>query len=198
MAAENNLPNEGQNKVDLATQVANVAAQVCVAVRSGDQGRCVELEAKLALARERLAERGAPPGLIPFIDVVRGLLQGQDVSGRVHDLPMSYRAVCEQIVDDLGTEKQEEELTVRKVMDEISQNVILAMKRGTFDHRRRMADTLLTMEVESRKRPDLTALIDFLAAARILLKGGDPSPIEAQLIGPFRERWDQILDALRE
>ena len=35
-------------------------------------------------------------------------------------------------------------------------------------------------------------------AVRILLKGGDPSPIAQGLTGPFQAKWDEILAAIEE
>jgi hypothetical protein len=189
---------QGPATVDLAVQVAHIAAQVAAAMHSGSQEKRSELETKLTLARERLEERGAPEGLIPFIDVARGLLGGEDVAPLVVELPPSYRAVYAQIMDDLEAQQEEGELTVREVLDQVSHNVVLAMKRGTFEHRRRMANTLWVMEQEANKRPDLAPLIDFMRAARTLLKGGDPSPVVERLGGPFLAKWEEMLDEIRE
>ena len=190
-------PQEGW-KADLAVQVAHIAAQVSVALHTTNPAKRNELENKLTLARERLEQQGSPPGLIPFIDVMRGLLGGRDMSAEAQHLPPAYHAVYEQLVDDLKRREDEGDLTVGQVLDEVSHNVTLALKRGTFDQRRHMADTLLIMAEESKRRPDLSGLVDFLTAARILLQGGDPLPVEAQLEGPFRDRWNQILAGLRE
>jgi hypothetical protein len=197
-AEQGPLAEQAPAKVDLAVQVAHIAAQVAAAMRSGSQEKRGELETKLTLARERLEERGAPEGLIPFIDVVRGLLGGQDVAPLVAELPPSYRAVYAQIMDDLEAREEEGELTVREVLDQVSHNVVLAMKRGTFEHRRRMANTMWVMEQEATKRPDLAPLIDFMRAARTLLKGGDPSPVVERLGGPFLAKWEEMLDEIRE
>ena len=197
MTEQTDQPNEGW-QVNLAVQVAHIAAQVSAALSAADPARKGELEGKLTLARERLEEKGAPPGLIPFVDVMRGLLSGRDMSTEARDLPPAYQAVYEQLVDDQKQREGEGDLTVGQVLDEVSHNVTLALKRGTFDQRRHMADTLLIMAEESKRRPDLSGLVDFLTAARILLQGGDPLPVEAQLEGPFRDAWNQILKALRE
>jgi hypothetical protein len=198
MVEENDrLSSQGED-LSLDTEVARIAALVSEALRSGNQQRREELGARLELAQERLAERGAPEGLIPFLEMMRGLLSAGDVSAHLQDLPQTYRALYEQIMDDVGTREQEEQLTVRQVMDQVSQNAVLAIKHGTFDQRRQMADTVLMMEEASRKRPDLAALSGFLVAIRVLLKGGDPSSFEERLTGPFRERWDEIRRILDE
>jgi hypothetical protein len=54
------------------------------------------------------------------------------------------------------------------------------------------------MQEESRTRPDLAALRDFLQAARLLLLEEDPTPAAERLQGPFLEQWEAILDAIRE
>jgi hypothetical protein len=185
-----------QAQVSLAMQVAHIAAQVTTVLRSGDPEKRAALEDKLVLARDRLQRDGAPPGLVPFIEVMRGLLQDQDVSALASDLPGSYRAVYEQIVDEVKSRDEEGELTVREVLDEVAYNVILAMERGTYHQRRMMANTLLRMERESSRRPDLHSLIEFLQAAQALLQEEDVSPFEERLRGPFREKWDQVLEAL--
>jgi hypothetical protein len=197
MTEQTDQPQEGW-QVNLAVQVAHIAAQVSAAMGAADTAKKSELESKLTLARERLEQKGAPPGLIPFIDVMRGLLDGRDMSTEARALPPAYQAVYEQLMDDLKQREGEGTLTVGQVLEEVSSNVTLALKRGTFDQRRHMADTLLIMAEESRRRPDLAGLIDFLTATRILLQGGDPLPVEAQLEGPFRDAWHQILKALRE
>jgi hypothetical protein len=184
--------------VDLALQVANVAAQVSAAMRSNNQDKRDELQVQLALAQRRLEEQGAPPGLIPFLAVMQGLLSGADVSPLVADLPPSYRAVYQQLVDELHMEDEEGALTLREVLDEVTHNVIVTMVRGTFDQKRRMADTLLAMQEESRHRPDLAALRDLLQAARLLLLDEDPTPVADRLRGPFREQWETIADATQE
>jgi len=196
MTDQTDQPQEGA-KLDLAVQVAHIAAQVSVALRNTDPAKRSELETKLTLARERLEQRGSPPGLIPFIDVMRGLLLGQDMSAEAQHLLPAYLAVYQQLVDDQKLREDEGDLTVGQVLDEVSHNVALALKQGTFDQRRQMADTLQIMAEESRRRPDLSGLVDFLTAARILLQGGYPLPIEAQLEGPFREKWNQLLKDLR-
>ena len=98
-AAGGPLPaDESQAKLNLALQVAQVAAQVSTTLRAPDQGARDELEARLAMAEERLEQQGAPPGLIPFLAVMRGLLRGEDVSELAEALPTSYRAVYAQLV----------------------------------------------------------------------------------------------------
>jgi hypothetical protein len=89
-------------------------------------------------------------------------------------------------------------MTVRQVLDEVAHNVVLAMSGGTLTHRLRMANTLLAMQQEARDRPDLSGLCDLLQAARILLQGDDPSVVADQLSGPFRSKWDEILEAVGE
>ena len=194
------VPSDAQGRatVDLALQVANVAARVSAAMRSKDPGKRDELQAQLALAQGRLEEQGAPPGLIPFLIVMQGLLCAEDVSSLAGELPASYRAVYQQLVDELDMEDADGALTVREVLDEVTHNVIVAMVRGTHDQKRRMAETLLAMQEESRGRPDLAALRDLLQAARLLLLEGDPAPAADRLRGPFREQWEAILDATRE
>lgn len=185
--------------IDLALQVANVAAQVSVALRSANEGKRDELETRLALAQARLQEQSdAPGGLVLFLSVMQGLLRGQDVSEPADDLPPAYRAVYEQLVSEVAPSPDEGTLTVREVMDEVTDNVILALTRGTFDQRRRMADTLLAMEQESLDRPDLVGLRGLLQAARLLLQEADPTSVADQLRGPFKARWEEILEAIQE
>jgi hypothetical protein len=189
----------GQATVSLALQVAQVAAQVSAARRSADEEANDELAARLTLAQARLQEQqGTPEGLILFLQVMRGVLRKEDVSTLVGDLPTAYRAVYEQLMDETKAGDQEGSLTVREVLDEVTHNVILAMVRGTFEQRRRMADTLLVMAEESRERPDLAGLRDLLQAARLLLQGADPTPIADRLRGPFRARWEEIVQAIQE
>lgn len=199
----------GPATVDLALQVANVAALVSAAMRSADESKCSELAARLAQAQVRLLEQQrTPEGLILFLDVMQGLLNGEDVLALAVDLPAPYRAVYEQLVGEATanapgpgapeTGAPEGTLTVREVMDEVTHNVILALVHGTFDQRRQMSDTLLVMEQELLKRPDLDELRHLLQAARLLLQGMDPTPIVQQLRGPFKARWEEILEAIQE
>jgi len=188
---------EGRQKLDLAVQVAHIAAQVSAVLLSGTMKKREDLETRLTLARERLEEQGAPAGLIPFIDTMRGLLIGQDVSALAEDLPGAYRAVYDRILADVAAQAGAGELTVGQVLDEVAHNVILVMTRGSFDQRRQMESTLSIMEQETERRPDLEPLADFLTAARLLLKGSDPTPIANGLEGPFHAKWDEIMDAVR-
>jgi hypothetical protein len=188
-----------QATIDLALQVANVAALVSAARRSADEEKRDELEARLALAQARLLEQpGTPEGLILFLAVMRGLLRGEDMSAHAGALPSAYRAVYVQLMDEAEADGEEGTLTVGEVLDEVTHNVILALVHGNFDQRRRMADTLLVMEEESRRRPDLAGLRHLLQAARLLLKGADPTPVANRLRGPFKARWEEILEALQE
>ena len=193
-----------QATIDLALQVANVAALVSAARRSADESKCKELQDRLALAQAKLLERqSTPEGLLLFLDVMQGLLRGDDVSALAGDLPAAYRAVYEQLVGETvggapETGVPEGTMTVREVLDEVTHNVVLAMVRGTFDQRRRMADTLLVMEQESLERSDLEGLRGLLQAARLLLQGADPTPVADQLRGPFKARWDEIMEAIQE
>ena len=152
MTIKDDLPQDGQAEIDLAMQVANIATLVTGALRSEDASARSELVGRLTVARDRLEETAAPPGLVPFIDVMCGLLEDQDVSARDDELPGAYRAVYEQIVDEMQVQDDEEELTLRQVLDEVTHNVILAMKHGSLDQRRMMANTLLRMQHESVRR----------------------------------------------
>jgi len=196
------LPDdESQARVNLALQVAQVAAQVSTALRGSDQDARDELESRLAMAQERLEQQDAPAGLIPFLAVMCGLLRGEDVSELASELPAAYRAVYAQLVNEtqhLGAGDESGTMTVREVLDEVARNVILVMSSGTLTHRLRMADTLLAMQQEAADRPDLAGLCDLLVAARILLQGDDPGVVADQLRGPFRTKWDEILDAVGE
>jgi hypothetical protein len=184
---------------NLALQVANVAAQVSAALRSEDEDQREELERRLALAEARLRERQTmPEGLVRFLDVMQGLLRGDDMSALAGELPQAYRAVYEQLVGELEAANDEGPLTVREVLDEVTHNVILALTRGTFDQQQQMAATLLAMERESGERPDLGGLRDLLRAACLLLAGEDATPVANRLTGPFRARWEEILEALQE
>jgi hypothetical protein len=196
------LPNdESQAKVNLALQVAQVAAQVSAALQSEDQAVRDELNGRLAMAQERLEQQGAPAGLIPFLAVMCGLLRGEDVSELAAELPVSYRAVYAQLVNETQPASSADEggsMTVRQVLDEVAHNVILAMSGGTLTQRLRMANTLLAMQQEAADRPDLSGLCDLLQAARILLQGDDPSAVTDQLRGPYRNKWGDILAAVGE
>jgi hypothetical protein len=182
-------------------QVAQVAAQVSSALREPDLEPRAELEARLAMAQERLEQQGAPVGLIPFLAVMRGLLKGEDVGELAADLPVSYRAVYHQLVTETqaaGPADESGTMTVREVIDEVGRNVVLAMSSGTLTQRLRMANTLLTMQQEAADRPDLAGLCDLLLAARILLQGDDPGEAAEALRGPFKAKWDEILAAVGE
>jgi hypothetical protein len=100
-------------------------------------------------------------------------------------------------VDETQAE-EEGEMTLREVLDEVTYNVIVVMKRGTPTQRSQMADTLLRMQRESSWRPDLQAFTDFLQAARTLLQEPDAPPEEIELHGPFLVKWNEILSALDE
>jgi hypothetical protein len=197
MTTKNDLPQDGQAEIDLAMQVANIATLVTAALRSGDSSARSELVGRLTVARDRLEQAVAPPGLVPFIDVMCGLLEDQDVSAREDELPGAYRAVYEQIVDEMQVEDDKGELTLQQVLDEVTHNLILAMKHGSHHQRRMMANTLLRMQHESVRRPDLPPLIEYLQAGQALLQEQDPRPFAQNLRGPFREKWDQVLEALR-
>jgi hypothetical protein len=188
-----------ETTVSLAVQVANVAAQVSSARRSRDESKRDELETRLALAQARLQEQpDTPEGLVLYIGVMRGLLNGDDMSEEAANLPASYRAVYEQLVSETKAGQDEDTLTVREVLDEVTHNVILALVHGSFDQQRQMAHTLLVMEQESLERPDLEGLRGLLQAARLLLEGEDPTPVADQLRGPFKDRYQEILDAIQE
>lgn len=198
MTVENQPPDGGQSKIDLAIQVAHIAAQVSAAMKSADLAKRTELEARLATAQERLTSAQTPVGLVAFIEVMRAVLAGRDASELAEELGRSYRAVYEQIIDELEHQDVDGELTVGQVIQEVSYNVIQAMKQGTADQRRLMGNTLLQMAQEAEWRPDLQALIDFMTAARMLLQGSDPTLAASNLVGPFRSEWDNILAALKE
>jgi hypothetical protein len=197
MSQEQPLPTGGQDKIDLAVQVASIAAQVSAVMQSDDAERRSELEKRLSLAQTKLSEQQSPEGLIPFIEVMRAVLMGRDASELAEELPRSYRAVYEQLIDEVESE-EEGQLTVREVMQEVSRNALQVLKRGTVDQRRLMANTLLQMAQEAERRPDLEPMIDFITAVRLLLLEQDPSPSVAKLIGPFREQWERILQGLEE
>lgn len=192
------IPLDGRVRVNVAMQVAGIAAQVSAALRANNQARHEELEHKLALAQSQLDPLDSPPGLVAFIDVMRGLLRGDDVAARAGGLPSAYRAVYEQVACSRADPQSEGELTVRQVMDEMAHNVITVMRFGTFDQRQQMIDVLSRMQRECAQLSYLSALSDLVKAARVLLEGGDPSALAAQLKGPFRDKWDQILSAIEE
>jgi hypothetical protein len=198
MTEPNQPPESGQVRVNLALQVAGIAAQVTSALRSGDDARRAELERTLAEAQAQLDRGPSPEGLPLFIDVMRGLLRGEDVSSDAQGLPESFRAVYHQVVDELHHAQEGGPLTVRQVLDEVSRNIIAAMRQGSYAQRRMMANTLLQMERESAHRPDLGPLVHFLQAARALLQDEDWAEPASQLTGPFQARWEQILEALRQ
>jgi hypothetical protein len=198
MSVEDNLPQDGQVRVNLAMQVAGIAAQVSAALQSGDADRCEELAEKLTQAQVQLQQGAAPEGLVPFIEIMCGLLRGDDVSPLSERLSASYRAVYEQIVDEMQEPVGEGELTLGEVLSEVAHNVTALVKHGTGAQQSMMAQTLLKMQQESQRRPDLQELIVFLDAARALLLDEDPSPYASQLSGPFQAKWEEILYGLSE
>jgi hypothetical protein len=204
-AAGPSSDQENQARVNLALQVAQIAAQVSGALRGTGQEPRDELEARLAMAQERLEQQGAPVGLIPFLAVMRGLLKGEDVGELAAGLPASYRAVYHQLVtetqaaaSEAGSADEGGTMTVGEVIDEVARNVVLAMSSGTLTQRLRMANTLLAMQQEAADRPDLAGLRDLLLAARTLLQGDDPGEAAEALRGPFKAKWDEILAAVGE
>jgi len=198
MGEPGGIPENGQVRVNLALQVAGIAAQVTSALRSGDDGKRAKLEETLGKAQEQLRRGPSPEGLPLFIEVMCGLLRGEDVSAQAGDLPESFGAVYAQVVDEVQHAQEEGPLTVRQVLDEVSHNVIVAMRQGSYAQRRMMANTLLRMERESEGRPDLVALVHFLQAARALLQEEDWAEPASKLPGPFQARWEQVLEALRK
>jgi hypothetical protein len=197
MSESGNPPENGQVRVNLALQVAGIAAQVTTALRSGDEDKRTALEHTLGQAQEELRRGPSPEGLPLFIEVMRGLLRGEDVADQAAELPESFGAVYEQVVDEVQHVHAEGPLTVRQVLDEVSHNVIVAMRQGSYAQRRMMANTLLRMERESERRPDLAPFVHFLEAARALLQDEDWAEPAGQLTGPFQARWTQILEAVR-
>jgi hypothetical protein len=197
MSESGHLPENGQVRVNLALQVAGIAAQVTTALRSGDEAKQATLERTLAQAQEQLRRGPTPEGLPLFIEVMRGLLRGEDVSDEVAELPESFAAVYQQVVDEVQHAQEERPLTVGQVLDQVTQNVIVAMRQGSYAQRRMMANTLLRMQRESERRPDLAPLVHFLEAVRALLQDEDWAEPAARLTGPFAARWTQILEALR-
>ena len=189
---------DGEDRVNLAMQVANVAAQASAALRSGSLEKREELADTLTRARERLALNPTPEGLLPFMDIICGLLRGQDVSADVTMLPTPYRAVYDELVDETEHGVEEGEMTLREVLDEVAYNVVAAMKQGTPAQRRMMANTLQRMQQESARRPDLKSLIDLLEAARALLLDEEWEPHANKLRGPFQAHWEEILNAIWE
>jgi hypothetical protein len=198
MTTEHPTPPEGSQALDLAVQVANIAAQVSVALRSPGSEKRNELEGRLALAQERLGEQGSPEGLIPFLEVMRQLLQGRDPSELVEELPRAYRAVYDQLIDEQTAEQDQGDLTVGEVIEEVSANLVRVMRHGTADQRRMMGNMLLQMAQDAESRPDLAVLIDFFTAARCLLQDRDPSPSADKLHGPFRAQWERVIAAIQE
>jgi hypothetical protein len=186
---------DGRVRVNVALQVAGIAARVTAAMQSDSSDERDELESKLALAQSHLDPMDAPPGLVPFIDVMRGLLRGDDVAARAGGLPPSYRAVYEQVVDSIQAHEDEGELTVRQVMEQVVDNVIAVIRSGTFDQRQQMIDVLYKMQQEAEQRPHLSALGGFTQAARILLEGGDASAIVSELPAPYQEQWGRLAEA---
>jgi hypothetical protein len=197
MSESRTPPENGQVRVNLALQVAGIAAQVTAALRSDDPAKRAALESTLDQAQEQLRDGPSPEGLPLFIEVMRRLLRGEDVADQVAELPPSFGAVYEQVVDEIQHVPEEGPLTVRQVLDEVSHNVMVAMQQGSYAQRRMMANTLLRMERESERRPDLAPLARFLEAARSLLQDEDWAGPASQLTGPFQARWTQILEALR-
>jgi hypothetical protein len=189
-------PGDEQVKVNVALQVAGIAAQVTAALRSENVDKRVELEAKLAQAQAQLEQGAAPKGLVPFVEAMRGLLRGEETLTLYADVPPSYYAVYSQVVDEIKLRQDEGELTLRQVLDEVAHNVVTVMVQGTYAQRRMMANTLLKMQRESVRRPDLVELIGFLDAARALLNDEDPAPFASRLSGPFQAKWEEILNAL--
>lgn len=197
MSETGTSPENGQVRVNLALQVAGIAAQVTAALRSGDASKRATLERTLGQAQEQLRHGPTPEGLPLFIEVMRGLLRGEEVSGEAAELPESFAAVYAQVVDEVQHAQEEGPLTVGQVLDQVTQNVIVAMRQGSYAQRRMMANTLLRMERESERRPDLGPLVHFLEAARALLQDEDWAEPAGQLSGPYEARWAQILEALR-
>jgi len=198
MSMEEGLPQDGHVRVNLAVQVAGIAAQVSAALRSGDAERCAELTAKLGQAQDQMQRGAAPGGMVPFLNVMCGLLRGDDVSALAKTLPPSFYAVYQQIVDEAHEPADEGELTLREVLTEVSYNVVTLIKHGTGAQRSMMAHTLQKMQQESKRRPDLQGLIVFLDAVRALLRDEDPSVYAGQLHGPFQVKWEDILNELNE
>ena len=194
---DNQVIQDGKVRVNVALQVAGIAAQVTAAIKSGSQERCQALESKLDQAQAQLDPQDSPPGLIAFIDIMRGMLLDQPVSARAGGLPPSYRAVYQQVVDSIQAERQEGDLTIRQVMDEVAENVVRAMQYGTPNQQQQMAEVLFRMEQESEERIYMEPLVGMLQAARILLEGGDPTEAVAELRGPFRAKWDEIMETLQ-
>ena len=135
MSMENGLPQDGQVRVNLAVQVAGIAAQVSTALRSGDADMCGELEAKLGRARDQMQRGAAPGGMVPFLDVMCGLLRGDDV-------PIDDKKVLAEagdvlwnltmILEDRGfTLQQAAYYNVAKLEDRAKRGVI----RGSGDNR---------------------------------------------------------------
>jgi hypothetical protein len=106
--------------------------------------------------------------------------------------------VYDQLVGEIKSGGEEGALTVREVLDEVTDNVILVMTGGTVAQRQQMSRTLLTMQQEAAHRPDLVGLRDLLQAVRLLLLDDDPSTVADQLRGPFRETWEDILESVGE
>lgn len=184
------MTNDNQD-VKLADFLSDLSVAVVLALQTHDEAAIEELSDELAEFETETASENEPE-LAAYFRVLRGLLQGDDVSQAAEELVEPYRAGYERVLQEI--EEAPAEMTVSEWLARVTSIVATTVKRGSDEDRAELEGELagLARKIGSEE----TEFHRFMAALRGVLRGEDTRKLALRLQPPYREAYQSLLQLL--
>jgi hypothetical protein len=186
---------QNSRKPKFSEFLSDVSVEVVIALTTRDARIIKELGDHLT-QYEANAKAENEPELAAYFSVLRGLLQGEDVSTEAENLVEPYRWGYNRILQELENETKEDVAGLQhsEWLVNLTSLVAYTVKHGTDEDRVKLEQELAGL---ARKvRPEEVEFHDFMAALRSVLRGEDTRKLAIQLQPPYRQAFLSLLQVL--
>lgn len=188
---------QGRNgrKLKFSEFLSDLSVEVIVVLTTRDEVAIKELSEELA-QYEANAIEADEPDLATYFRVLNGLLRGEDVSAEAETLVEPFRWGYERILQELE-EAPRTYLAGRSVAEWLTLLtglVATTAREGSAEERAELEQELI--DLAGRISPEERAFHAFIAVLRAVLRGENTQAMAHQLISPFREAYQSLLQLL--
>lgn len=173
----------------LADFLSDLSVAVVVALQTHDEEALEELSSELARLETEFAED--QPELATYFQVLRGLVQGEEVDPIAENLVEPYRSGYERVLQEL---EKEPEVTQSEWLTNLTSLVATTAKHGSREVRVKLEKELV--HIAERVPAEETEFHDFIAALRGVLRGEDTRELALKVRPPYREAYQSLLQLL--
>ena len=178
---------------ELAEFLSDLSVAVVIAIQTQEDERIEALSSRLEEIKQAADEADAPE-LAAYLDVLRGLVRGEDVDTAAEKLVEPYLWGYERILQELEEGPESSDASSSEWVASMTSLVATTVKSGSEEDRAELERELV--RIAGRIPAEETKFHDFIAVLGGVLRGEDTRELGVKLQPPYRQAYHSLLQLL--